>query len=147
MSLSNDKELLRQIIISHYDCPNNKISEDEAPSDYIEFHNKSASCIDDFKVYIKLDNETIIDAKFSGVGCAISTASTDIFCDLLKNKSINDAREIFDNYILMIDNKEHNEEILGELIAFIEIHKQPNRYKCSMIGCDAFINALKGKNE
>lgn len=144
-SFSNDKNLLRQIILSHYDNPNNKVDENFDSSEYRVFHNKSASCIDDITVIIKIDNDKIIDAKFKGIGCAISTSSTDILCDLIKNKTIDESTLIFDNYLQMIKNEKFNEDILGELVAFNEIYKQPNRIKCSLIGLDACSNLLKGK--
>ncbi len=147
MSLFNldDKDMLRQIIISHYDKPNNKIEDTESLQGYIIFHNKSASCIDDIKVYVKLNDDKIEDAKFSGIGCAISTASTDILCDELKNKTLSQANNIFDNYKKMIDGQSFDIDLLGELVAFSNIHTQQNRIKCSLIGLDALIQALDNK--
>ncbi len=147
MSLFNldDKDLLRQIIISHYDKPNNKIEDQDAMEGYIIFHNKSASCIDDIKVYVKVNNEIVVDAKFSGIGCAISTASTDILCDTLKDKTFKDAQYIFDNYKKMIAGESYDVDAMGELVAFHNIHEQQNRIKCSLIGLDALIQALNKK--
>ncbi len=147
MSLFNldDKDLLRQIIISHYDKPNNKIDDQAAMDGYIIFHNKSASCIDDIKVYVKVQNNQVVDAKFSGIGCAISTASTDILCDSLKDKPLDVAQNIFDNYKKMIAGETYDVDLMGELVAFHNIHEQQNRVKCSLIGVDALINALKEK--
>lgn len=147
MSLFNldDKDMLRQIIISHYDQPNNKIEDTDTLAGYVIFHNKSASCIDDIKVYIKLENDVITDAKFSGVGCAISTASTDILCDELKNKSLSDAQILFKNYQQMIDGQPFDVELMGELVAFSTIHTQQNRIKCSLIGLEAIMQALNNK--
>jgi len=33
----------------------------------------------------------------------------------------------------MIDEKEYNEEIIGEAIIYNEIYKQPNRKKCALL--------------
>lgn len=139
MSLSSNKDLLRQIIIDHYDEPNNKLLDGELYKfeHYLHHHNKSATCIDDIKVYINFDNDIIKDLKFYGVGCAISTASTDILCDVLKNKTIKQALEIIKNYRNMINNESYDEDLLNELVAFCEIYKQQNRIKCSLIGVDA----------
>lgn len=142
MSLFNDKEILRQIIISHYDQPKNKVDEDFDTKDYECFHNKSLSCIDDFELCLKIDNNKIVDAKFKGIGCAISTASVDIFCDMLKDRTKQEAMELLDNYFRMIKNEEYNQEMMQELIAFSDIHNQPNRIKCSLIGYDAIKNIL-----
>ncbi len=147
MSLFNldDKDMLRQIIISHYDKPNNKIEDAETLDGYTIFHNKSASCIDDIKVYVKLNGSNIVDAKFSGIGCAISTASTDILCDEIKNKTLEQANNIFLNYKKMIDGETYDVDLMGELVAFSNIHTQQNRIKCSLIGLDALTKALEDK--
>lgn len=143
MSLySDDKEMLRQIIVTHYDKPNNKIDEQVLPG-YKEFHNKSASCIDDLKVYVLIEKDIIKDAKFSGISCAISTASTDILCELIKNQTIAQVEKIFNAYHQMITNQEYDEELLGELIAFQNIHQQQNRIKCALIGITALEAILK----
>lgn len=146
MGLSKDKELLRVIIMEHYDNPNNKIDDESNYQNYKIFHNKSSTCIDDIKILINISNNKIIDAKFLGIGCAISTSSTDIICEMLIDKSVNDAIEIIDNYKKMINNKEYDEDNLGELIAFYQIHLQSNRIKCAMIGADAFIKVLEENN-
>ncbi|MGL4951644.1 MAG: Fe-S cluster assembly sulfur transfer protein SufU [Mycoplasma sp.] len=151
MSLFNDKDVMRQIIISHYDKPNNKIENTDSylSKGYTSFHNKSSSCIDDLTVLIKMDDSNLItDAKFFGIGCAISSASTDIMCDMFKGLSINESLQIISQYEKMIKNEEVDEDVLQELIAFKEIYKQPGRIKCSLIGSDAFINIFRqGKNE
>lgn len=141
MEFSNN-ELLKDIIISHYDNPNNKLKNDIDLSKFITFQNKSASCIDDITIHIYLENNIIKDIYFSGIGCAISTASTDIFCDLLKNRSLLDAQAIILEYNNMIQGKEYNHEMLDELIAFKNIKNQPNRINCSIIGVNAIISCL-----
>ncbi|MGL4950676.1 MAG: Fe-S cluster assembly sulfur transfer protein SufU [Mycoplasma sp.] len=146
MSLFNDnKELMRQIILSHYDKPNNKVDNgDNLLNDgFVMYHNKSSSCIDDITIYIKYDNDKICDAKFSGIGCAISSASTDILCDLIIDKTEVEFKAILDSYYSLIKNEEIDEDSIGELIAFKEIYKQPGRIKCSLIGADAFIEIMK----
>lgn len=150
MKLSNDKNLLRQIIIQHYEQPNNKIdnAEEYKKRGYISWHNKSATCIDDIEVLIKVNNNKIQDAKFFGIGCAISTASTDILCDVIKKeKDIKKCIEILDEYNKMINNKNYNEDILDELIAFKDIYLQTNRIKCSTIGVNAISSIIEEVNE
>ncbi|MDE7100032.1 MAG: iron-sulfur cluster assembly scaffold protein, partial [Malacoplasma sp.] len=80
---SEDESKSRQLILDHYEIPDNKIKEDQInklSNNYQSFNNKSESCIDNLTIYLLIENEMVVDAKFSGIGCAISTASTDIFC-------------------------------------------------------------------
>lgn len=148
MTLSKDPSLLRSIIMDHYDAPNKKVK--EKPEGYIKLQNKSATCIDDITVYIKYHNNIIDDIVFSGIGCAISTSSTNIMANMLIDKNFEEAFSILDNYLAMVSGQPYNEETLDELIAFYKINEQTNRIKCSQIGILAIYNCLKditNKNE
>ena len=83
------------------------------------------------------------DVKFSGVGCAISTSSTDIMCNLLRNKTIDEAKKIISNYLSMIDKKPYDEELLGELYLYENVNRQANRINCAKIGINAILKALE----
>ena len=51
----------------------------------------------------------------------------------LIGKTIDEAKEILTHYQNMINEKEYNEDILGELNAYDEIYKQPNRKNCALL--------------
>ena len=74
--------MMREIIIDHYNAPRHK-SACPSPAEYETTHSSSVNCIDDIDVYLKQENGKIVDALWEGTACAISTASTDILCDLL----------------------------------------------------------------
>jgi nitrogen fixation NifU-like protein len=140
---SYNKDLYKQIILEHYDFPDNKVDSLEDKTEYKSYHNKSESCIDDFEFFIKMNNNIIVDIKFIGVGCAISTSSTDILCNNILKKSLSEAQIIINEYKKMIDNIEYNKEILNEAIAFENINKQQNRIKCALIGYDSITNLIR----
>ena len=58
-------------------------------------------------------------------------------------KTIEEAKNIIDNYYNMIEEKEYNENILEELNAYIDISKQPNRKKCAMLPFNALLKAIE----
>jgi len=58
-------------------------------------------CGDMFKLFLRIDNDRIIDAKFLSFGCAANIATGDMTADLIKGKTIDEAdrlqiREISD---------------------------------------------------
>ena len=144
-----DPMLMRQIIMDHYDYPRNKKLTDK--DGYMSRHMASDSCIDDITVQTKISNGKIDDVRFDGVACTISTASTSIMSELLKGKTTQEAKEIMDNYFKMIDQKEYDEDVLDEAIAFQNVGKQANRINCATIGWKAMREMIKesedGKNE
>jgi len=136
-----DKEIKREIMLDHYSNPNNK--QEINDSRYKSIHNASESCIDDITVYMLVEDNVIKDVKFSGVGCTICTASTDIMCELVTGKELKQAREIINQYYNMIDEKPFDEDTLEEANAFDTLYQQANRIKCGTIGIHAIEDLIK----
>jgi len=133
MRFLDDPMFLRDIIMDHYESPrNHKLVQGD--STYYQINMDSATCIDNIDVQLKMEEDVIKDIRFDGEACAISTASTSIMSELLKGKSVKEAKAIIDNYLNMIYEKEYNPDILQEAIAFKNTHKQANRIKCATLG-------------
>ena len=125
------KETKNAIIMEHYMNPMNRdtITDDK----YMKINSNSETCIDDIDLYIQFEDNKIKDIHFNGEACAISTSATSIMIKLLIGKTIDEAKEIMNNYYNMIDEKEYNEDILEEAICYNEIYKQQNRKGCATI--------------
>ena len=140
-SLLDDPMILRELIMDHYQYPHNhELVEDES---YASVHMASDSCIDDITVQSKISGGKIDDVRFDGVACTISTASTSIMTDLLKGRSVSEAKEIIDNYFRMIDAKEYDPDVLEEAVAMKNVYKQANRIKCATIGWKAMAEMIE----
>ena len=145
-SPNKDPEIIRSIILDHYENPKHHLANEETAKKlkgYVECNIASASCIDNLTAYIKVVNNKIKDVKFSGIGCAISTSSTDIMCNLLVGKTISEAKKIINNYLGMIDKKPYDEELLDELYSYENVNRQANRINCAKIGINAILKALE----
>lgn len=146
MQSSNEQIMIRQMILERYETPINKVDEKTFDfKEYKSFNQKSDSCIDNITVYLKVENDIIVDAKFSGIGCAISTASTDILCELVINKSFARVIEILDNYFNMIKQEKYDETILENLYIFKNVGNQMNRIKCALVGVNSIRNIIDNK--
>ena len=136
-------EMMRQIIMDHYSNPQNK---HQPPKEgYEKMHMHSDNCIDDLDIFLLVKDHIIVDACFDGVACTISTASTDIMCDLLKDKDINEGKKIIDAFHHMIHEEEFDDSLLEEAIVFINTSKQAARIRCATIGWNAAEEILKEK--
>ncbi len=143
-SMLNDPEVLRELIMDHYQYPHHhKLTDDKG---YASVHMASDSCIDDITVQSKITDGKIDDIRFDGVACTISTASTSMMTDLLKGKSVEEAKKIINNYFNMIDAKEYDPDVLEEAVALKNVYKQANRIKCATIGWKA-INQMIDESE
>ncbi len=136
-----DNNLRREIILDNYQNPMNKgLIDDDS---YIKVNTNSESCIDDLDVMMKVVDNKIEDICFDGEACAISTSATSIMIRSLLGKSLEEAKEILLNYKNMINEKEYDKDLLGELIVYDEVCKQPNRKGCALIPSRAIEKILE----
>lgn len=78
-------------IIAHYEKPHNK-GEIKNPS--VKMHENNPLCGDDITVYLNIDKDKVVDAKFTGAGCAISMASASMLTDFIKGKSLEEIEKM-----------------------------------------------------
>ena len=139
----DDPMLLREIIMDHYSYPRNrKLTQEEG---YKQVNMDSETCIDNIDIQAKIENGIIEDIRFDGEACAICTASTSIMSELLIGKTKEEALQIVDNYMNMIYEKDYDEDLLEEAIAFKNTYKQANRIKCATLGWNGFMKLLEGE--
>ena len=126
-----NEELRKEIIMEHYQNPINKY--DTQDDSYSKINTKNGSCIDDLNIYIKIDNNVIKDITFNGEACAISISSTSIMIKNLIGKTLEEALVYIDNFENMVNEKEYDENLLNEGLAYCEIYKQNNRKNCATL--------------
>jgi len=108
-------DLYRELIIDHYKNPHHKGTIEN--SDYA-FEDENPLCGDHIHIDIVVDeNQDVIDAKFSGQGCAISIASADLLLEKILGKNIYDLKHLGKQDIL---------DLLG-------IELSPVRLKCALL--------------
>lgn len=126
-----DSETKREIILDNYTHPFNK--ESNLFEGYEHVNSNNASCIDNIDIYCKIEDNIVKDIHFNGEACAVSTASTSILLKNIIGKNVKDAIKYIENFENMINEKEYDENLLQEGIAFDEIYKQHNRKNCVIL--------------
>jgi nitrogen fixation NifU-like protein len=111
-------------VIDHYNNPRNmgsfKKDEDGVGTGIVG----APECGDVMKLQIKVENDTIVDAKFKTFGCGSAIASSSLATEWLKGKTVEEAGQI------------KNTEIVEELsLPPVKIH-------CSVLAEDAIKGAL-----
>ena len=94
------------------------------------------TCGDQLTLHLNIENGVITDGAYTGVGCAISQASTDIMLDLVIGKTPAEAKRIKELFSKMISGDISEEELeeLEEAGALQNISKMPARVKCALLG-------------
>ncbi|SMC27682.1 nitrogen fixation protein NifU [Clostridium acidisoli DSM 12555] len=122
-----------EIIAEHNSSNHNKRHVEGA--DHIE-KGHNPSCGDEIELELKIENGIIEDAGFTGIGCAISQASTSIMIDLIKGKTVEEAKHIVETFLGMIKREITDEkelEILEDALALKNISNMPARVKCAVL--------------
>lgn len=86
----------------------------------------SLACGDQLKLYLKIENNKITDAKFQTFGCGSAVASSSILTEMIIGKTVDEAKKITNKQIV---------ELLGGL--------PPAKVHCSVMGKEALDDALK----
>lgn len=137
--------LMREIIMDHYSSPRHKGKQEG--EGYISLHTDSVNCIDSFDVYLKIEKAKIIDAVWEGIACTISSASTDILCDLLIGMDEEKGLYTIQQYLNMIEEKPYDDSVLEEALVFMNTGKQAARIHCATMGWDAMKDLINEDKE
>ncbi len=109
-------------------------------------HGHNPSCGDDLTLEVKIENNVIVDAAYTGSGCAISQASAAMMVDLIKGKTVEEALHLVDLFLGMIKKEVTDEEeleVLEDAIALQNISNMPARVKCAVLAWHTLKEALK----
>jgi nitrogen fixation NifU-like protein len=144
------RELYQDIILDHGRHPRN-FRKIEPATHFAQGHNPL--CGDRVTVYLTLDGNRISDVSFQGRGCAISTAAASLMTEVLKGKTIADARALFARFHARVTGGETTEplsEPLAEEMERLEpltgVKAYPARVKCATLSWHALEAALKGND-
>ena len=111
-------------------------------------HGHNPNCGDDITLKLELNGDKIVDASFVGHGCAISQSSTSIMLQTLIGKTINEAKEIVEIFIKMIERQPitlAERKKLGDSVVFENISNMPARVKCALLSWRTLQDMLKDK--
>ena len=83
--------LYSEVVMDHFMHPRNVgVIEDASGVGQVG----NAKCGDIMKIYLKIENDIIVDVKFETFGCGSAIASSSMATEMIKGKSIQDALKL-----------------------------------------------------
>jgi nitrogen fixation NifU-like protein len=142
------RDLYQSVILDHNKAPRN-YGTLEAANATADGYNPL--CGDKLTVYLLLDDEDrVIDIRFDGMGCAISTASASLMTEFVKGKKKDEIDRIFENFHGLVAGDSEDAEAgpeLGKLAVFGGVREYPARVKCATLSWHTLQAALHGDKD
>ncbi|MEG0288468.1 MAG: SUF system NifU family Fe-S cluster assembly protein [Carnobacterium sp.] len=140
MALSRLDQLYRQVILDHSSHPHHQ-GQLESATNQIELNNPT--CGDVIQLQLILEEDRIKDIRFSGSGCAISTASASMMTDAVIGCTAQEALALVEQFSLLVQGKEdENTETLGDAVILSGVSKFPARIRCATLAWKGLEKAL-----
>jgi nitrogen fixation NifU-like protein len=133
--------LYQEIILDHYKNPHHKGLRDPFEA---EVHHVNPTCGDEVTLRVHLDEGLVGDVSYDALGCSISQASASVLTDLVIGKPVDEALEIHEEFLALMQGKGQvvpDEERLEDGIAFAGVAKFPARVKCALLSWMAWKDA------
>ncbi len=134
-------DLYQEIILDHYKHPHGRGLRE--PFD-AEVHHVNPTCGDEVTLRVALVDDKIADISYDGQGCSISQASASVLHELLTGSTVTESLAVIEEFTALMQSRgqrEPDEDVLGDGIAFAGVSKYPARVKCALLSWMAFKDA------
>ncbi|MDU5395688.1 MAG: SUF system NifU family Fe-S cluster assembly protein [Negativicoccus succinicivorans] len=139
----NLQQLYTDLILEHNQDPRNHRPLTDAT---VTEHGHNPNCGDDLTMNAIITDGIVEDIAYEGQGCAISQASASMLCDVVRGKSVKEAKACIERFIRLIQREELNEEereSLEEAIVLENVSQLPARVKCAVLAWHTLDEAMK----
>ena len=134
-------ELYSTIILDHNQHPRHYQKRPEAGL-ILDAYN--SLCGDKFKLYLDVQEGRVVEASFSGYGCAVSKAATSVLMEKMQGKTLEEVKDLVQSYFEVTKS---DQELTADedLLAFAAAKKFPGRLKCAVLSWEAVEEYLEEK--
>ena len=104
-------------------------------------------CGDELTLWLRMDGDIITEARFEGIGCAISRASASMMTSAVKGKTRAEAEALVERFRGLVTGHGGAEELaesMGGLRVFAGVARLPQRVKCAVLAWHTLHSALAG---
>lgn len=137
---ANLRDLYQEVIVDHGRRPRNF---GPLPGANHRAEGFNPLCGDRLTLQLQVVDGLILDARFEGAGCAISTASASLMTEALKGRLASDAEALFASFhAMLIGERQVTDAALGKLEALAGVREFPIRIKCATLAWHALLAAL-----
>jgi len=141
------RELYQEVILDHGRSPRNLGRPEGANR---EAHGDNPLCGDRIDVFLTVTDGVVTDVGFEGRGCAISTASASMMTEMLRGRTVDEVRALFDSFHAMVAGDDGATDTAGvdldKLMVLSGVRQYPMRVKCATLAWHTMKAALSGSD-
>ncbi len=142
--MTDSSALYHEIILDHNRRPRNFRV---LPDATVEERGLNPLCGDELTLYLRMEDDHIVDASFQGSGCAISRASASMMTTLVKGKTRAEADAMVERFRgLATGRAEMDDDLPSSLRAFAGVARLPQRVKCAVLAWHTLHAALRNES-
>ena len=112
-------------------------------------HGVNPLCGDIFNVYVRVEDERVVEASFQCECCGISMASASVMTETITGLTVSEARSLYKQFERMLTDPagmlEPGDD--GQLAVLALIREFPSRVNCALLGWKTLDAALDGRPE
>jgi len=145
--MSDLRDLYQEVILDHSKHPRNKGGLEHATH---RAQGSNPLCGDQLALFLEVADGRVRDVRFSGRGCAISTASASLLTEAVKGRSVDEAHALFARFhdaVTAAHDAPVDLPALGKLAALAGVREFPMRVKCASLAWHTLEAALAGQSE
>ncbi len=113
-------------------------------------HGVNPLCGDHFNVYVRVEDERVVEASFQCECCGISMASASVMTEVITGRTVSEARSVYRHFERLLTEpaaKEDQPGDYGQLAVLALIREFPSRVDCALLGWKTLVAALDGRSE
>ena len=137
-------DLYQEVILDHSKHPRNFGPAEDANR---QARGNNPLCGDRVTVYLTVEGDEIKDATFEARGCAISVASASMMTEMIKGKTVEEAKVLFDRFHTLVTGDVDGNGDLNDLESLSGVKAFPTRIKCATLAWHAMTAALEGDSD
>jgi nitrogen fixation NifU-like protein len=148
--MSDLRDLYQEVILDHSKRPRN-FGKPARANHTAQGHNPL--CGDRVTIYLDLGKDgRVKEVTFEGSGCAISMASASIMTEMLKGKTVDEAKTLFEKFHDVVTGEDEGLNgadgvDLDRLEALSGVREFPMRVKCATLAWHTFIAAAEDRHD
>lgn len=132
--------MYQDALLAHHRAPHNRREMTEATASAAL---KNPVCGDEIRVFVRVEQDRLLDVSFTGRGCSVATASASMMTDVVTGLPVPEALDIALSLERMLVSPDQDVALPAALAPLRSVAPFPGRHGCVRMAWQALRDALQ----